>query len=102
MNEVVSGQTMTTIMKKQINGMKNQKLLMKWDGQLFKCENDLGAEMGGPTNAAHSHVDIGEIDRPETTQGTMQVDTNTSVENTMLLPIIIKGKVLNRHALSVA
>ena len=30
----------------------------------------------------------------------MQVDRNTSVENTMLQPII-NGKVLNRHALSV-
>ena len=66
-----------------------------------KCEMDLDAEMEGPTNAAHSHVDIGEMDRPEITQGTVQVDTNTSVENTKLLPII-NGKVLNRHELSVA
>ena len=84
-----------------------------------ECEMDLEAEMEGPMNAAHSHVDIGEIERPATTQGTVQVDTNTSVENTsvwkiplknkytilyyytMLLPII-NGKVLNRHALSVA
>ena len=52
-----------------------------------KCEMDLDAEMEGPMDAAHSHVDIGEIDRPVFTQGTMQVDTNTSMENTMLLPI---------------
>ena len=66
-----------------------------------KCETDLDAEMEGPMNAAHSHVDIGEIDRPVFTQGTVQEDTNKSVENTILLPII-NGKVLNRHALSVA
>ena len=66
-----------------------------------KCGTDLDAEMEGTTNDAHSHVDIGEMDRPATTQGTVQVDTNTSVENTKLLPII-KGKVLNRHAISVA
>ena len=46
-----------------------------------KCEMDLDAEMEETTNAAHSHVDIGEMDWPEITQGTMQVDMNTSVEN---------------------
>ena len=37
-----------------------------------KCEMDLDAVMEGPMDAAHSHVDIGEIDRPVFTQGTMQ------------------------------
>ena len=65
-----------------------------------KCETDV--EMEGPMNAAHSHVDISEIERPVFTQGTVQVDMNTSVENTMLLLIINGTKVLNRHALSVS
>ena len=66
-----------------------------------KCETDLDAEMEGTMNAAHSHVDIGEMDRPVFTQGTMQADRNTSLENPMLLPII-NGKVMNRPALSFA
>ena len=66
-----------------------------------KCETDLDAEMEGPMNAAHSQVDIGEMDMPEITQGTAQVDRNPTVENTMLLPMI-NGKVTNRQALSVA
>ena len=65
-----------------------------------KYEMDLGAEKEGPMNAADSHVDIAEMDRPGITQGTEQVDTNKSMENT-ILPII-NGKVLTRHALSVA
>ena len=56
-----------------------------------ECETDLGAAMEAPVDDAHSHFDIGEMDRPAITQGTMQVDTNTSVENTMLLSIINGG-----------
>ena len=59
-------------------------------------ETDLGAAMKGPMDAAHSHFDIGEIDRPAITQGTMKVDTNTSVENTMLRSTI-NGKVLKNR-----
>ena len=66
-----------------------------------ECETDLGTAVEGPMDADHSQVYIYEMDRPAITQGTMQVDTNTRVENTMLLPII-KGKVLKRQELSVA
>ena len=46
---------------------------------MCECGTDLEAEMEGPMDAAHSHVDIGEIDRPAITQGTVQVDRNTTV-----------------------
>ena len=64
-------------------------------------ETDLVAAIEEPMDAAHSHVYVGEMDRPVIAQGTMNMDANTSVENAMLLPII-NDEVLERRDLSVA
>ena len=69
---------------------------------MAECEVDLGDVMEGTRYAAHSYVHIAEMGRPAAiTQGIRQVDTNTSVEDAMLLPII-NDKVLERQELSVA
>ena len=64
-------------------------------------ETDLVAAIEEPMDAVHSHVYVGEMDRPIIAQGTMNMDANTSVENAMLLPII-NDKVLESQDLSVA
>ena len=66
-----------------------------------QCQTDLVAAFEEPMDAAHSHVYVGEMDRPVISQGTMNMDAHTSVENAMLLPII-NDKVLERQDLSVA